>query len=97
MGLEEQGISFTILRRIFNRKLYKNEEIFKEQINNILEILNIKIEDVYKNENGYRAVLEIMNQEKKEKNKEILKSLFEYFCSIVLEKVDKNYVRTIHR
>lgn len=62
-----------------------------------MEILNIKIEDVYKNENGYRAVLEIMNQEKKEKNKEILKSLFEYFCSIVLEKVDKNYVRTIHR
>ena len=80
-----------------NIVLPKNEEIFKEQINNILEILNIKIEDVYKNENGYRAVLEIMNQEKKEKNKEILKSLFEYFCSIVLEKVDKNYVRTIHR
>ena len=80
-----------------NIVLPKNEEIFKEQINNILEILNIKIEDVYKNENGYRAVLEIMNQENKEKNKEILKSLFEYFCSIVLEKVDKNYVRTIHR
>lgn len=80
-----------------NMVLPKNEEIFKEQINNILEILNIKIEDVYKNENGYREVLEIMNQENKEKNKEILKSLFEYFCSIVLEKVDKNYVRTIHR
>lgn len=80
-----------------NIVLPKNEEIFKEQINNILEILNIKIEDVYKNENGYRAVLEIMNQENKVKNKEILKSLFEYFCSIVLEKVDKNYVRTIHR
>ena len=80
-----------------NIVLPKNEEIFKEQIKNILEILNIKIEDVYKNENGYRTVLEIMNQEKKEKNKEILKSLFEYFCSIVLEKVDKNYVRTIHR
>lgn len=79
-----------------NIVLPKNEEIFKEQINNILEILELKIEDIYKNENGYEAVLEIMNQGNKEVNKEKLKSLFEYFCSIVLEKVDKNYVRTIH-
>ena len=79
-----------------NIVLPKNQEIFKEQINNVLEILELKIEDIYRDEPGYKVILEIMNQGNIKTNKRMLKSLFEYFCSIVLEKVDKNYDRTIH-
>lgn len=80
-----------------NIVLPQNKEIFKEQIKNILEILELRIEDIYKNEKGYKMLIKILNDENTQISKETLKSLFEYFCSIVLEKVDKEYVRTIHK
>ena len=80
---------------IKNFQSIKDEEVIK--INNTITTI------VGLNESGKSTLLKAIEKlngsqiEKKEKNKEILKSLFEYFCSIVLEKVDKNYVRTIHR
>lgn len=77
--------------------LPKNEEIFKEQVNNILQVLNLKIEDFYKNEKEYKKVLEILHQGNLEYNREKLISLFEYFCMIVLEKVDEEYDTAMYR
>lgn len=79
-----------------NIVLPKNKEIFKEEIRNILKILQLQIEDLNRDEKPYKMLLKIMNGEDVEIGEEKLKSLFEYFCIIILEKVDKNYVKTIY-
>jgi len=72
-----------------------NIDIFVNEMKNILNILSLKIEDIAEPENGYGILVKIYNKDKVQLNEEKMYSLFQYFCSLVLEKVDKEYVREL--
>lgn len=63
--------------------LPNNSKELIEKINNILDIYNIKIDDLYKNENGFIYLKETLSKKRKPKKDEC-RQLFDYFCHLVL-------------
>lgn len=67
--------------------LPNNSKELLEKINNILAIYKLKIDDLYKNENGFIFLKETLSKKRKPKKYDCCQ-LFDYFCHLVLEVIN---------